>query len=231
VDWTTVERSLLERPFARLGPLLTRTECEALVALYEDERRFRSRVNMEQHRFGAGEYKYFARPLPLLVERLRHLAYERLAPIANAWAALLAAPPTAARGGYPEQLSDFLARCAAAGQTRPTPLLLRYEAGGFNALHQDLYGEVAFPLQLAVFLSRPGEDYEGGAFLLVENRPRAQSIGEALFPEQGEAIVFANRYRPVRSARGAYRANVRHGVSRVERGRRFTLGVIFHDAL
>lgn len=238
IDWIQVEADLGERPYARLGPLLNAAECADLIALYDDDPRFRSTVDMGRHRFGEGEYKYFARPLPPLVEELRSSAYERLAPIANRWAVALhkpGPPLPRSRGAlldpYPGRLPDFLARCAAAGQTRPTPLLLRYEAGGFNALHQDLYGEVAFPLQLAIFLSQPGRDYEGGAFLLVENRPRAQSIGEALVPARGEAIVFANRHRPVRSARGVYRANVRHGVSRIESGRRFTLGVIFHDAI
>jgi hypothetical protein len=217
---------LWERPYARLGRLLAAAECRELVALWDDERRFRSRVEMERHRFGVGEYKYFARPLPRLVEELRSLGYACLAPIANRWAEALGS-----RERYPARLADFLARCAAARQKRPTPLLLRYEAGGWNALHQDLYGEVAFPLQLAVFLSQPGRDYEGGSFLLVEQRPRAQSVGEALACDQGEAVVFANRYRPVRGSRGFYRGNVRHGVSRVESGRRYTLGVIFHDAL
>ena len=226
MDWPAVVATLWERPYARLGPLLTAAECRALVALYDDDRRFRSRVDMERHRFGVGEYKYFDRPLPSVVEDLRTLAYARLAPIANLWAEALGESEL-----YPAGLPAFLARCAAAGQKRPTPLLLRYEAGGSNALHQDLYGDVAFPLQLAVFLSRPGRDYVGGAFLLVEQRPRAQSVGEAVSCRQGEGLVFANRHRPVRGARGFHRATVRHGVSRVESGRRLTLGVIFHDAL
>jgi hypothetical protein len=226
VDWPAVEATLWERPYARLGTLLTPAECRDLAALWDDERRFRSRIDMERHRFGVGEYRYFARPLPRSVEDLRTLTYARLAPIANRWAEALGE-----RERYPARLTDFLARCAAAGQKRPTPLLLRYEAGGWNALHQDLYGAVSFPLQLAVFLSRPGRDFKGGSFLLVEQRPRAQSVGEALSCSQGEAIVFANRHRPVRGARGFYRSNVRHGVSRVETGRRYTLGVIFHDAL
>jgi hypothetical protein len=220
-----VAAALVARPFARLGRLLDARECRALAELYDDERRFRSRVEMARHRFGEGEYKYFASPLPPLVAELREHAYRRLAPIADRFAETLGAGER-----YPERLDAFLDRCRAAGQRRPTPLLLRYEAGGWNALHQDLYGAVAFPLQLAVFLSQPGRDYTGGAFLLVEQRPRAQSVGDALLPEQGEAIVFATRHRPVRSARGFYRANVRHGVSRIETGRRFTLGVIFHDA-
>jgi uncharacterized protein len=226
VPWGEVEATLGERPFARLGRLLTPAECRGLVALYPDERLFRSRIDMERHRFGCGEYKYFARPLPRLVQALRELTYPRLAPLANRWAELLGLPDR-----YPDRLSDFLRLCHAAGQTRPTPLLLRYEAGGWNALHQDIYGDVVFPLQLAVFLSRPGRDYEGGDFLLVEQRPRMQSVGEAIHAEQGDGIVFTTRYRPVLGARGSYRVNVRHGVSRVESGQRLTLGVIFHDAL
>jgi uncharacterized protein len=226
VDWPAVEAMLWERPYARLGTLLTPAECRDLASLWDDDRRFRSRVDMERHRFGVGEYRYFGRPLPRLVEELRTLTYALLAPIVNRWAEALGG-----RERYPARLKDFLGLCAAAGQTRPTPLLLRYEVGGWNALHQDLYGEVSFPLQLVVFLSQPGRDYEGGAFLLVEQRPRAQSVGEALSCARGEAIVFANRRRPVRGTRGFYRSNVRHGVSRVESGRRYTLGVIFHDAL
>lgn len=225
IDWPKVQAALWERPYARLGRLLTTAECRDLIALYDDDRRFRSRIEMERHRFGVGEYKYFASPLPPLVQELRQLAYARLAPIANGWAEALGELEP-----YPRRLRAFLVRCAKVGQRRPTPLLLRYEAGGYNALHQDLYGELAFPLQLAVFLSRPGRDYTGGAFLLVEQRPRMQSVGEALDFGRGEAVVFANRFRPVRGARGFYRGKVRHGVSRVERGRRLTLGVIFHDA-
>ena len=224
--WREVEAALEERPYASLGRLLTSAECRRLIALYPDDTRFRSRIDMERHRFGVGDYKYFAHPLPAVVEELRAAAYPHLSRVANRWAQALGRSER-----YPPKLDDYLARCHAAGQTRPTPLLLRYEAGGYNALHQDLYGDLAFPLQLAVFLSRPGRDYTGGEFLLVEQRPRAQSVGEALRYGEGEAIVFANRHRPVRGARGFYRAAVRHGVSRVRSGRRFTLGVIFHDAL
>ena len=226
IRWSEVEAALADRPYARLGPLLTAAECGQLRALYPDDAPFRSRVDMERHRFGAGEYKYFAHPLPRLVAELRAAAYPHLARVANGWADVLGTSPR-----FPQRLEEFLSRCHAAGQKRPTPLLLRYETGGYNALHQDLYGEVAFPLQLAVFLSQPGRDYTGGEFLLVEQRPRAQSIGEALLLGEGEAVVFANRHRPVRGSRGFYRAAVRHGVSRVRSGQRFTLGVIFHDAL
>jgi hypothetical protein len=224
-DWEKVESALGQRPYARLRARLTRGECEGLVALYEDDRHFRSRVDMRRHRFGEGDYKYFARPLPPLVEGLRALAYPPLAAIANGWMKALGSPER-----FERSLQEFLARCARAGQSRPTPLLLHYEPGGYNCLHQDVYGSVAFPLQLVVFLSRPGQDYTGGEFLLVEQRPRAQSIGEAFTGEQGEIVVFTNRLRPVAGARGHYRANVRHGVSPVRSGRRYTLGVIFHDA-
>ena len=196
-----------------------------MIASFEDDRLFRSHVHMERHRFGVGDYKYFARPLPGLVQALRERLYPPLAAIANRWMEALGEPVR-----YPPALSAFLERCAAAGQAKPTPLLLRYETGGYNCLHQDLYGALAFPLQAAALLSRRNRDYEGGEFLLVEQRPRAQSVGEAIAVEQGELLIFANRVRPVRGVRGVYRANVRHGVSVVRSGHRYTLGVIFHDA-
>jgi hypothetical protein len=225
LDWAALERSLGERGYARAPRLLTPADCDTLVALYDDDARFRSRVVMERHRFGIGEYKYFATPLPSPVQALRQYLYPPLAAVANRWMEALRDSQR-----FPATLDAFVARCAAAGQTKPTPLLLRYEAGGYNCLHQDVYGDVGFPLQAAVFLSRPGRDYSGGAFLLVEQRPRAQSIGEAMLPERGELVIFANRFRSVAGTRGFYRANVRHGVSRVESGRRFTLGIIFHDS-
>jgi hypothetical protein len=180
---------------------------------------------MARFRFGEGEYKYFADPLPPVVAELRRHAYPPLAAIASDWEAALGRDRR-----YPPDLDGFLAVCAEHGQAKPTPLLLCYEAGGYNCLHQDLYGDVVFPLQLTCFLSRRGVDYTGGEFLLVEQRPRAQSRGEALAPEQGEIVIFTTRWRPVEGARGVYRAGVRHGVSRVRTGRRYTLGVIFHDA-
>jgi hypothetical protein len=205
--------------------MLTAAERGALVRLYDDEALFRSRVVMERHRFGAGEYKYFSRPLPPLVESLRERLYPPLAAIADRWMEALGSAQR-----FPPTLVGFLAACAKAGQKQPTPLLLRYQAGGYNCLHQDLYGDVAFPLQVAVMLSRPGRDYTGGEFLLVEQRPRAQSAGEAIRAGQGELVVFPNRLRPVRGSRGFHRVNVRHGVSRVRSGQRMTLGLIFHDA-
>jgi uncharacterized protein len=225
LDWEEIERSLWADGYARLPRVLTPPECRGLRRIYGDDRRFRSTIDMARHRFGEGQYRYFGNPLPRMVADLRIHAYERLAPVANAWAEASRRPRR-----FPPSLPEFLAICRAKGQTRPTPLLLRYEAGGYNCLHRDIYGDVAFPFQLAVFLSRPGADYEGGAFLLVEQRPRQQSRGDALTPLQGEAVVFATADRPVRGARGYFRASMRHGVARVTRGERYTLGVIFHDA-
>ena len=181
---------------------------------------------MARYRFGLGEYKYFAEPLPPLVAALRAEAYPRLAPIANRWDSALGGRGKA----YPEDLERFLAVCAEHGQTKPTPLLLQYGPGGYNCLHQDLYGALAFPLQLTCVLSQRGTDYTGGESLLVEQRPRAQSRGDVIVLEQGEALIFTTRHRPVRGARGCYRATLRHGVSRVLSGRRYSLGVIFHNA-
>jgi hypothetical protein len=225
LDWAAIERALGAVGYATTPSLLAPADCAALVALYPDEARFRSRVDMARHRFGVGEYKYFAEPLPPAVEALRVHAYPPLARIANGWMAALGAAER-----FPDTLAALRALCAAHGQRRPTPLLLRYGAGGYNCLHQDIYGDVAFPLQLTVFLGRPGVDYAGGEFLLVEQRPRAQSRAEVVAAGQGEAVIFPTRHRPVAGARGHYRATVRHGVSRVHRGDRYTLGVIFHDA-
>jgi uncharacterized protein len=225
LDWTRIEQSLDAVGYAHTPPLLTPGECADLVASYPHDQNFRSRVVMERHRFGIGDYAYFARPLPPVVRELRTHAYRRLAPIANRWAAALRMPQR-----FPAALAAFLRVCHTRGQTKPTPLLLHYEAGGYNCLHRDLYGDVAFPLQLTVFLSRPDVDYRGGAFLLVEQRPRAQSVGEALTPQLGEMVIFATRDRPIAGKRGAMRAGVRHGVARVTFGARYTLGVIFHDA-
>ena len=225
VEWEMIARDLGERGWATTPPLLSADECAELIALYRDEARFRSRVDMARFRFGEGEYKYFASPLPPTVLALRRHAYPRLAPIADGWSVALGGKPA-----YPPDLDGFLAVCAERGQTKPTPLLLRYEAGGYNCLHQDLYGDVAFPLQMTCLLSRPGEDFTGGEFLLVEQRPRAQSRGEVVPLAQGQIVIFATRDRPARGARGAYRVTLRHGVSRVTSGERYTLGVIFHDA-
>ncbi len=225
LQWDAIERSLDERGYATIPALLASAQCTELAAIYDERERFRSRVVMERVRFGVGEYKYFASPLPPLVAAIRTAIYPHLARTANRWCH--------AMGGdkpYPADLERFVQLCRRAGQTKPTPLLLRYDAGGYNCLHQDLYGEVAFPLQLTCLLSRTGVDFSGGEFLLVENRPRVQSRGEAVVLEQGEAIVFANNERPVAGSRGHYRVTMRHGVSRVRHGRRFSLGIIFHDA-
>jgi len=225
LDWSAIERSMWEYGYAKTPPVLTPDECADLAALYGDEGRFRSRIDMARYRFGVGEYKYFAAPMPPLVEALRERAYPPLAAIANQWQAALGDPDL-----FPADLAALLRRCRKHGQTKPTPLMLRYEAGGYNCLHQDLYGDVVFPLQLTCFLSRRSVDYEGGDFLLVEQRPRAQSRGESIATEQGEIVIFTTRHRPVEGTRGVYRAAMRHGVSRVTKGLRYTLGVIFHDA-
>jgi hypothetical protein len=225
LDWSALERSLWQWGYAKTPPVLTPQECDDLRALYDDDARFRSRIDMARYRFGVGEYKYFAAPLPPLVEALRVRAYPPLAAIANQWQAALGDSDL-----FPPDLPALLRRCHKRGQTKPTPLLLRYEAGGYNCLHQDIYGDVVFPLQLTCFLSRRGAEYEGGDFLLVEQRPRAQSRGESIATEQGEILIFTTRHRPVEGTRGVYRAAMRHGVSRLTAGRRYTLGVIFHDA-
>jgi hypothetical protein len=225
VDFQELARQLDELGHARVPGLLEARECAGLARLYAEPRHFRKRVEMERHRFGAGEYQYFAAPLPEPVAALRRGFYPPLARIANDWQARLRQPRR-----FPATLARFLSECASAGQRKPTPLLLRYEAGGYNRMHQDLYGEIAFPLQLAVLLSRPGIDFEGGEFLLLEQRPRMQSRVDGVPLERGDAVVFPTRERPVASARGHARAQLRHGVSRVRRGLRLTLGVIFHDA-
>jgi hypothetical protein len=225
LDWKAIEASLWERGYAKTDPLLTAEECEALVAMYSKDQLFRSRIDMKRFRFGEGEYKYFTYPLPPLVQALRENIYPRLAVIANAWAKALGQPER-----FPLSHEKLLAFCRRNGQTKPTPLLLRYAPGDYNCLHQDLYGAVAFPLQLTAFLSRPERDFSGGEFLLMEQRPRAQSRGEVLAPGQGELVIFATRHRPVQGSRGYYRVNMRHGVSTVHSGSRVTLGVIFHDA-
>jgi hypothetical protein len=225
LDWADIGASLDEWGHARTPALLTPSECAELRALYVDDARFRSRVDMARYRFGVGEYKYFSDPLPPSVREIRERAYPPLAAIANRWEAALKT-----RVRHSADLAGLLALCARRGQKKPTPLLLRYDAGGYNCLHQDLYGEVVFPIQLTVLLSEPGKDFEGGEFLLVEQRPRAQSRGSVVHLEQGEAVIFTTRYRPAAGARGHYRVNMRHGVSRVLSGERYTLGVIFHNA-
>ena len=225
LDWAAIRTALDDRGHATTPALLTPAECAELIALYECREVFRNRIVMERFGYGLGEYKYFAAPLPPLVAAMRTTLYDRLAPIASDWMRTMRLGE-----GFPAALDDFVDLCHRAGQTKPTPLMLRYEAGGYNCLHQDLYGEIFFPIQVTIVLSRREADFSGGEFLLTEQRPRAQSRGEAITLDRGEAIIFATRWRPVRGARGYYRVNVRHGVSRLKSGLRFTLGIIFHDA-
>ena len=223
--WGAVEAELDDQGWAVMPQLLAPAACREIAGLYDDSGRFRSRVVMARHGFGRGEYQYFAYPLPELVQGLRGALYARLAPIANRWNAAMG---IAVR--YPAGHAAFLDRCHAAGQTRPTPLLLRYGPGDENCLHQDLYGAHVFPLQVAILLSEPGEEFAGGEFVLTEQRPRMQSRPAVVPLRRGDAVVFAVNQRPVRGARGVYRTVLRHGVSRVRSGRRHTLGLIFHDA-
>jgi hypothetical protein len=228
LDWPALERELDAQGCAVAPALLPRTPCEALAALYavaDDALTFRSRVVMARHGFGRGEYRYFSYPLPPLVAALRAAFYPRLAPIANSWNTAMGVNVR-----YPDEHAEFLARCHAAGQRRPTPLLLQYAAGDYNCLHQDLYGEHVFPLQVAFLLSEPGRDFTGGEFVLTEQRPRMQSRPMVMSLRQGDALVFAVHHRPVQSPRGSYRVQLRHGVSRLHSGHRHTLGVLFHDA-
>ncbi|MBP2299003.1 2OG-Fe(II) oxygenase [Azospirillum picis] len=225
LDWERIGADLDEAGHALTGPLLTPSECSGLSALYEHDQPFRSRVVMERHGFGKGEYKYFADPLPEAVANLRALLYRRLAPVANRWATAMALDHR-----YPADHGEFLDRCHAAGQRRPTPLLLKYRPGDYNCLHQDLYGETVFPLQMAVLLSVPGTDFSGGEFVLTEQRPRMQSRATVVPLSQGMGVVFAVDQRPVQGIRGTYRVRHRHGVSLLRSGERFMLGIIFHDA-
>ena len=225
VDWPGVAASLDERGYAVTPPLLTGEECRGLAALYPRDDAFRSRVIMQRHAFGRGEYQYFRYPLPRVVQGLREAIYPHLAPIASGWREKLGED-----GRFPSSLGAYLDECHKARQQRPTPLMLKYGAGDYNCLHQDLYSDLVFPLQLTVLLSAPEEDFTGGEFLLVEQRPRAQSRGEVVPLWQGEAVIFPVHHRPVQSIRGHYRVTVRHGVSRLRSGQRYTLGIIFHDA-
>jgi hypothetical protein len=225
IDWAQAASDLDSQGAAVLKGLLSREECRALAALYPDDGRFRSRIVMGRHGFGRGEYKYFAYPLPDLIAELRPALYARLRDGANRWNEAMGIDIR-----YPESHDAFLKRCHAAGQTRPTPLLLQYGEGDYNCLHQDLYGEHVFPLQVAILLSEPGRDFTGGEFVLTEQRPRMQSRPEVVPLTQGDAVAFAVHHRPVQGTRGFYRVNLRHGVSRIRSGHRHTLGVIFHDS-
>ena len=225
IDWQRACAELDANGCALLQGVLSPEECAALSALYARDDLYRSRVVMARHGFGRGEYKYFDYPLPDLIDGLRGAVYPHLAPLANAWNETMHIDVR-----YPPTHAAFLDRCHRAGQTRPTPLILQYEAGDYNCLHQDLYGEHVFPIQLAILLSEPGKDFTGGEFVLTEQRPRMQSRAEVVPLSQGDAVLFAVHHRPVQGTRGAYRVNMRHGVSRLRSGHRHTLGVIFHDA-
>jgi hypothetical protein len=225
LDWSGLAEALDAHGAALARALLTASECEEIAALYGDDALFRSTVVMARHGFGRGEYRYFDYPLPAIVQSLRRALYPRLASIANGWRARLGE-----KADFPPEHERYLERCRRAGQARPTPLLLRYREGDYNCLHQDVYGEHVFPLQTAVLLSEPGVDFEGGEFVLTEQRPRMQSRAEVAPLRRGDAAIFAVRERPVAGARGTYRVAMRHGVSRVRRGLRHTLGIIFHDA-
>jgi uncharacterized protein len=225
LDWAALGATVERDGFAVTPPVLAPADCRALAALFDDDARFRQTVEMARHRFGEGRYRYFAEPPPRLVAALRTDLYRHLAPIARRLARALGDELD-----VPATFAAYRARCAARGQRRPTPLLLRYGAGGYNCLHQDLYGDVVFPLQVTIMLSAPGRDFTGGEFLLVEQRPRMQSRGHAIALAEGAAIVFPCRERPARGARGTYRVGVRHGVATVRTGVRTTLGIIFHDA-
>ena len=225
IDWERVGRDLDEAGSAVLPALLSPEACDATAALYPESEPFRATIVMARHGFGRGEYKYFRYPVPDPLASLRTALYPRLAPIANRWNEAMGIDVR-----YPDTHAEFLERCHAAGQRRPTPLLLRYGEGDYNCLHQDVYGQHVFPLQVAILLSEPGRDFSGGEFVMTEQRPRMQSRAEVVPLRQGDAVVFTVRTRPVRGSRGVYRVNLRHGVSRIRSGRRFVAGIIFHDA-
>ncbi len=225
IDWPRIELDLAAHGCATIGILLDRAACTALAAAYADDAAYRARIVMARHGFGQGEYKYFAYPLPPAIADLRTTLYPPLAAIANRWEQALGREPH-----FPADHAAYLHACHEAGQTRPTPLLLQYGPGDYNCLHQDLYGALNFPLQIAILLSEPGQDFTGGEFVLTEQRPRMQSRAEVISLRQGEGVIFAVNQRPVQGARGTYRVTMRHGVSRIRSGRRHTLGIIFHDA-
>jgi hypothetical protein len=226
IDWPRVSQDLDAQGSALLKHLLSPEECRSLAGLYPVGSWFRSRVVMARHGFGRGEYKYFGYPLPELVAGLRTALYSQLAPIGNRWNEAMRIDVR-----YPAEHAEFIARCHDAGQRKPTPLLLQYEAGDYNCLHQDVYGEHVFPLQVAILLSEPGRDFTGGEFVMTEQRPRMQSRVEVVPLGRGDAVVFAVHHRPVQGARGTYRVNLRHGVSRIRSGKRHTVGIIFHDGM
>ncbi|MBE9918074.1 2OG-Fe(II) oxygenase [Paenibacillus donghaensis] len=225
MDWSAVQRSLDEQGFAVFPPILDTEECDALIASYDADDLYRKTIDMKRYRFGIGEYKYFHSPLPEVLQQLRAAFYPQLAAAANRWMERLGK-----EASYPASLPEFLDKCHQAGQNRSTPLILKYEAGGYNCLHQDLYGEVFFPFQVLLTLNQKETDYEGGEFLLVEQRLRAQSRGHVIRPERGGGVIFPTSFRPVQGTRGYYRTTLRHGVGTVTAGTRYSLGIIFHDA-
>lgn len=226
LDWTAIHENLHHRGYAQLNQVLDAEECNNLIAEYDNPVHYRKTIVMERYRFGLGEYKYFSYPLPPIIQRLRESIYPKLAQVANLWMnALKKEQP------YPDHFKDFQELCKAQGQTKPTVLILKYGKGGHNTLHQDLYGELFFPIQMVLFLNEPDEDYTGGEFVMTEQVPRAQSKAIVLKPKKGDALLFTTNFRPVKGSKGYYRVNMRHGVSEVHNGQRYTLGIIFHDAL
>ncbi|NOU71010.1 prolyl 4-hydroxylase subunit alpha [Paenibacillus sp. LMG 31458] len=225
LDWNFIQQSLDEHGYAKLPGLLSNTECKEIISTYEEEIRFRTTIDMARYRFGIGEYKYYNAPLPFLLQQLREGLYPELAITANRWLEQLGH-----NASYPATLTEFLDQCHQEGQNRPTPLILKYEAGGYNCLHQDLYGKVFFPFQVVFALNQREEDFTGGELLLVEQRPRAQSRGHVITLKQGEGLIFPTTYRPVLGTRGYYKTTLRHGVNTVTTGTRYSLGIIFHDA-
>jgi hypothetical protein len=226
LDWDKISDQLNDHGYALINNVLTEAECDGLIQQYDTKELYRKTINMERYRFGLGEYKYFNYPLPGIIQQLRQSVYPYLAPVANNWMKALNI-----NKHFPVSLAELLEQCHAQNQTRPTPLILKYGEGGYNNLHQDLYGEVFFPMQTVLFLDEPGKDYEGGEFVLIEQRPRAQSRAIVLKPGRGDMLIFTTNFRPVKGSKDYYRVNMKHGVSEVTAGKRHTLGVIFHDAL
>ncbi|MCE6992185.1 2OG-Fe(II) oxygenase [Dyadobacter sp. CY323] len=226
LDWQQVRESLHEKGYSHLKGILNASECDTLIGNYDNPSLYRKMIAMERYRFGLGEYKYFTYPLPDILQTLREEYYSQLAPVANKWMEVLRIQQK-----YPLEFAEFQSQCREKGQTKPTLLILKYGPGGYNTLHQDLYGEVFFPIQMVIFLNQPKEDYHGGEFVLVQQTPRAQSKAIVLKPQKGDILLFTTNFRPVKGAKGYYRANMKHGVSEVTEGNRYTLGIIFHDAL
>ncbi len=226
LDWTTIRENLHQRGYAQLNHVLNAEECDHLIAEYGNPAHYRKTIVMERYRFGLGEYKYFSYPLPPIIQRLRESVYPKLAPIANQWMQVLTKGQP-----YPAHFEDFQELCREQAQTKPTVLILKYGKGGHNTLHQDLYGALFFPIQMVLFLGEPDEDYTGGEFVITEQIPRAQSKAIVLKPKKGDALLFTTNFRPVKGTKGYYRVNMKHGVSEVHDGQRYTLGIIFHDAL